>query len=166
MLISTNNRLFFLPLLFFLFLLASGSPVLGRSFKRPDPLRHFKNYNGDFDVRNKHYLAVSRFSTPNHFSPSIFGPEKHIACMIININIIYMHIEIGFWSFSVCGIYRSPWIRICGGLVVMWVVFGHFHHGEVSKRWLHFISNTFGPLLHPHFLTPSHLHLACHVSIN
>lgn len=65
--LNSTNRLLFLPLLVFLIsvpALASGSPVLhGRSFKRPDPLRHFKDYNGDFDVRNKHYIAVSRFST-------------------------------------------------------------------------------------------------------
>ncbi|XP_027362638.1 uncharacterized protein LOC113870244 [Abrus precatorius] len=32
------------------------------SFKRPDPLRHFKDYNGDFDVRNKHYVASAAFT--------------------------------------------------------------------------------------------------------
>nr|XP_012574496.1 uncharacterized protein LOC105852671 [Cicer arietinum] len=72
MLNSTNYRLLFL--LFLLFLIsvpsfqhkllasASESSVHGRSFKRPDPLRHFKDYNGEFDVRNKHYLASAAFT--------------------------------------------------------------------------------------------------------
>ena len=29
------------------------------NFKRPDPLRHFHYYRGSYDVRNKHYWAVS-----------------------------------------------------------------------------------------------------------
>ncbi|XP_061338920.1 uncharacterized protein LOC133285672 [Gastrolobium bilobum] len=41
---------------------SSGSPVHERSFKRPDPLRHFKYYNGYFDVRNKHYLSSAAFT--------------------------------------------------------------------------------------------------------
>ncbi|KAK2372521.1 transmembrane protein [Trifolium repens] len=60
MLNSTNHRLLFL--LFLLFLISAESSVHGRSFKRPDPLLHFKDYNGDFDVRNKHYLASAAFT--------------------------------------------------------------------------------------------------------
>ncbi|KAK7309145.1 hypothetical protein RJT34_05656 [Clitoria ternatea] len=64
------NRFLFLPL--FLFFISvplfpqkwsvSGSPVHERSFNRPDPLRHFKDYNGEFDVRNKHYVASAAFT--------------------------------------------------------------------------------------------------------
>ncbi|KAH1163910.1 hypothetical protein GYH30_002108 [Glycine max] len=39
-----------------------GSPVRERNFSRPDHLRHFKDYNGDFDVRNKHYVASAAFT--------------------------------------------------------------------------------------------------------
>ncbi|KAJ1381780.1 hypothetical protein SESBI_44850 [Sesbania bispinosa] len=69
--LSSTNRLLFLPLLLFLILLipafqqkwlASGSPLHERSFKRPDPLQHFKDYNGDFDIRNKHYVASTAFT--------------------------------------------------------------------------------------------------------
>ncbi|BAU00298.1 hypothetical protein VIGAN_10188100 [Vigna angularis var. angularis] len=65
MLNSTNRVLF---LLFFLFLvlqttsLASGSPVHERTFHRPDPLQHFKDYNGGFDLRNNHYVASAAFT--------------------------------------------------------------------------------------------------------
>lgn len=66
MLNSTNHSLLFLLLLLFAISLPrkclasdSDSPVHGRTLNRPDPLRHFKDYHGDFDVRNKHYLAVS-----------------------------------------------------------------------------------------------------------
>ncbi|KAG5069974.1 hypothetical protein JHK85_002351 [Glycine max] len=40
----------------------NGSPVRERNFSRPDHLRHFKDYNGDFDVRNKHYVASAAFT--------------------------------------------------------------------------------------------------------
>lgn len=63
--LNSTNRLLFLSILL-LFLISGFPTVHGRSFKRPDPLQHFKNYNGDFDVRNKHYLAVSRFSIINN----------------------------------------------------------------------------------------------------
>lgn len=40
--------------------LVFGSPSPEQeSFKRPDPLRGFKNYDGGYNVTNKHYLAVS-----------------------------------------------------------------------------------------------------------
>lgn len=37
-------------------------------FKRRDPLNSFSYYNGGFDVRNKHYWAVSfsSYSSSNH----------------------------------------------------------------------------------------------------
>ncbi|KAL5181615.1 hypothetical protein HKD37_01G002490 [Glycine soja] len=43
-------------------ILTKGSPVRERNFSRPDHLRHFKDYNGDFDVRNKHYVASAAFT--------------------------------------------------------------------------------------------------------
>ncbi|KAK7406444.1 hypothetical protein VNO78_08070 [Psophocarpus tetragonolobus] len=68
--LNSKNRFLFLS--FFLFLvsipvfqqkcLVSGSPVRERSFNRPDPLRHFKDYNGDFDVRSRHYVASAAFT--------------------------------------------------------------------------------------------------------
>ncbi|KAK7307691.1 hypothetical protein VNO77_40969 [Canavalia gladiata] len=68
--LKSTNRFLFLPFFFLLISipvfqqkwLASGSPVHERSFNRPDPLRHFKDYNGDFDVRNKHYVASAAFT--------------------------------------------------------------------------------------------------------
>ncbi|XP_047155082.1 uncharacterized protein LOC124826325 [Vigna umbellata] len=42
--------------------LASGSPVHERTFHRPDPLQHFKDYNGGFDLRNNHYVASAAFT--------------------------------------------------------------------------------------------------------
>ncbi|KAI4315075.1 hypothetical protein L6164_027922 [Bauhinia variegata] len=64
------NRLLFLPLLLFLISasvfqpkwLVLGSPVHERTLRRPDPLRHLKNYNGQFDVRNKHYIDSTAFT--------------------------------------------------------------------------------------------------------
>ncbi|KAL2348306.1 hypothetical protein Fmac_002306 [Flemingia macrophylla] len=68
--LHSTNRFLFLP--FFLFLISipafqqkcfvSTSPLLERTFHRPDPLQHFKDYNGDFDVRNKHYVASAAFT--------------------------------------------------------------------------------------------------------
>lgn len=78
--------------------------------------------------------------------------------------IICMFTTLAFWSFSVCRIYRSPWIRICLRLVAVWTGFGHFPYSEVSMRWLSFI-NLFGPLLSPHFLSTSLLHISRHVSL-
>lgn len=70
--LNSTNRFLFLPLFLFLVFqqtwLASGSPDRQRSFHRPDPLQHFKDYNGDFDVRNKHYVAVSSFSLQTKLS--------------------------------------------------------------------------------------------------
>ncbi|KAG4386450.1 hypothetical protein GLYMA_11G047500v4 [Glycine max] len=68
--LNSTNRFLILPLFLFLVsiplfqqkCLASGSPVRERNFSRPDPLRHFKDYNGDFDVRNKHYVASAAFT--------------------------------------------------------------------------------------------------------
>ncbi|KAK7252766.1 hypothetical protein RIF29_36960 [Crotalaria pallida] len=65
--LNQTNRLLFLILLISAPLfqqkwLVSGSPVLERSLKRPDPLHHFKDYNGGFDVRNKHYIASTAFT--------------------------------------------------------------------------------------------------------
>ncbi|KAL5556788.1 hypothetical protein UlMin_039024 [Ulmus minor] len=40
----------------------SASPAREQSFKRLDPLRQFKNYNGVYDVRNKHYWASAAFT--------------------------------------------------------------------------------------------------------
>ncbi|AES94526.2 transmembrane protein, putative [Medicago truncatula] len=71
MLYSTNYRLLFLLFLLFLIsvpsfqhkcLASAESSIHGKTFKRPDPLRHFKDYNGEFDVRNKHYLASAAFT--------------------------------------------------------------------------------------------------------
>ena len=77
--------------------------------------------------------------------------------------IIYMFITLAFWSFSVCGIFRSPWIRICISLVAMWAGLDHFHHREISMQWLCF-TTLFGQLLPPHFLPTSLLHFSRHVS--
>ncbi|KAG5061261.1 hypothetical protein JHK87_002290 [Glycine soja] len=68
--LKSTNRFLILPLFLFLVsipvfqqkCLASGSPVRERNFSRPDHLRHFKDYNGDFDVRNKHYVASAAFT--------------------------------------------------------------------------------------------------------
>ncbi|KAF1861827.1 hypothetical protein Lal_00026285 [Lupinus albus] len=51
--------------------LVSGSPVLQRSFKRPDPLRHFKDYNGGFDIRDKHYVASTAFTGVHGYALAI-----------------------------------------------------------------------------------------------
>nr|XP_027077763.1 uncharacterized protein LOC113701352 isoform X4 [Coffea arabica] len=57
------------PLLFFLIsttftynCLVFASPVPEQSLKRPDPLRHFKPYNGVYDIRNRHYWASAAFT--------------------------------------------------------------------------------------------------------
>ncbi|KAF8410232.1 hypothetical protein HHK36_002755 [Tetracentron sinense] len=42
--------------------LVFGSPVPEQRYNRPDPLSHFKYYNGDYDVRNKHYWASAAFT--------------------------------------------------------------------------------------------------------
>ncbi|KAG8642732.1 hypothetical protein MANES_12G114901v8 [Manihot esculenta] len=43
--------------------LVFGSPSPEQeSFKRPDPLRGFKNYDGGYNVTNKHYLASAVFT--------------------------------------------------------------------------------------------------------
>lgn len=42
--------------------LVSGSPIKERNFKRPDPLRHLKLYNGSYDIRDKHYWASAAFT--------------------------------------------------------------------------------------------------------
>ncbi|KAK7367628.1 hypothetical protein VNO80_09643 [Phaseolus coccineus] len=64
--LNSTNRFLFLPLFLLLVFqqtwLASGSPVREKTFHRPDPLQHFKYYNGDFDVRNKHYVASAAFT--------------------------------------------------------------------------------------------------------
>ncbi|CAJ1929267.1 unnamed protein product [Sphenostylis stenocarpa] len=68
--LNSTNRFLFLPLFLLLISIpvfqqtwsASGSPDGENSFHRPDPLRHFKDYNGDFDVRNKHYVASAAFT--------------------------------------------------------------------------------------------------------
>ncbi|KAF5752828.1 hypothetical protein HS088_TW01G00746 [Tripterygium wilfordii] len=39
-----------------------GSPTQEHTFKRPDPLGHFKFYNGGFNVTNKHYWASLAFT--------------------------------------------------------------------------------------------------------
>ncbi|GKU94903.1 hypothetical protein SLEP1_g8327 [Rubroshorea leprosula] len=43
-------------------LLVFGSPIRDPSSKRPDPLRHFKNYNGSFTITNDHYWASTAFT--------------------------------------------------------------------------------------------------------
>ncbi|KAL1354551.1 hypothetical protein HN51_006635 [Arachis hypogaea] len=70
--LNSTQRLLLLAILFLPFISdpflfqnkcsVSGSPIQGRTFNRPDPLRHFKRYNGGFDVRNKHYLASAAFT--------------------------------------------------------------------------------------------------------
>ncbi|KAL3525593.1 hypothetical protein ACH5RR_013965 [Cinchona calisaya] len=42
--------------------LVVASPVQEQSLKRPDPLRHFKPYNGVYDIRNRHYWASAAFT--------------------------------------------------------------------------------------------------------
>lgn len=49
---------------------AFGSPVQEQRFHRPDPLRHFKFYKGGYDIRNKHYWAVSSISVLLCLKPS------------------------------------------------------------------------------------------------
>ncbi|XP_073298362.1 uncharacterized protein [Primulina huaijiensis] len=39
-----------------------GSPVSEQIARRPDPLRKFKNYGGDYDIKNKHYWASAAFA--------------------------------------------------------------------------------------------------------
>ncbi|KZV19210.1 hypothetical protein F511_09951 [Dorcoceras hygrometricum] len=41
--------------------LVFGSSVSEHIARRPDPLRKFKRYGGDYDVRNKHYWASAAF---------------------------------------------------------------------------------------------------------
>ncbi|XP_021274897.1 uncharacterized protein LOC110409765 [Herrania umbratica] len=43
-------------------LVVFGSPPLEHSFKRPDPLRHLKDYRGVYNVTNKHYWASAAFT--------------------------------------------------------------------------------------------------------
>ena len=72
---SSQNGVIFLLLLLLLFLLSASfdlqnrqvfaSPVKEQSFERLDPLRRLKHYDGAYDVRNKHYWAVSSISLPN-----------------------------------------------------------------------------------------------------
>ncbi|CAL0331762.1 unnamed protein product [Lupinus luteus] len=73
---NTTNRLLFLILLISVPLFqqqcfVSGSPVLQRSFKRPDPLHHFKDYNGGFDIRDKHYVASTAFTGVHGYAIAI-----------------------------------------------------------------------------------------------
>ncbi|KAL2551958.1 hypothetical protein Fot_05577 [Forsythia ovata] len=42
--------------------LVLGSPLRQEISKRPDPLRKFKRYNGDYDIRNLHYWASAAFT--------------------------------------------------------------------------------------------------------
>ncbi|XWS41767.1 hypothetical protein CRYUN_Cryun17cG0111400 [Craigia yunnanensis] len=51
-------------------LVVFGSPVHDheRTFKRPDPLRHLKDYNGVYNVTNKHYWASAAFTGVHGFA--------------------------------------------------------------------------------------------------
>ncbi|BFG35791.1 hypothetical protein CerSpe_220650 [Prunus speciosa] len=65
MFISNNGVL--VPFVVFLVSTSVFSPtwvVFGEqsSFKRPDPLRHLKSYNGGYDLKNKHYWASAAFT--------------------------------------------------------------------------------------------------------
>ncbi|CAI9766868.1 unnamed protein product [Fraxinus pennsylvanica] len=42
--------------------LVLGSPLRPKIQKRPDPLRKFKRYNGDYDIRDMHYWASAAFT--------------------------------------------------------------------------------------------------------
>ncbi|KAK6151146.1 hypothetical protein DH2020_016078 [Rehmannia glutinosa] len=42
--------------------LVFGSSVSEQIAKRPDPFRKFRNYGGDYDIRNKHYWASAAFT--------------------------------------------------------------------------------------------------------
>lgn len=117
MLNSTNHTLFLLLLLFLISVprkcLASDSdsPVHGRTFNRPDPLRHFKDYNGDFDVRNKHYLAVSwSLSNFNTFFNSLF----------VGLRIWDWFLSIGFWCFQSAAFTGVHGYSFAG----VWLLFG------------------------------------------
>lgn len=80
---NTNNRAITLHHLLFFFFLLSASLILQngkvfassdqtKSFKRPDPLRHFEYYDGVYNVTYKHYWAVRPF-LDNFF----FGRKAH-----------------------------------------------------------------------------------------
>lgn len=59
---STRVAAYFVLLLASLTLFTENSLVLGslpEISRRPDPLRKFKRYNGDYDIRDMHYWAVS-----------------------------------------------------------------------------------------------------------
>ncbi|XWS29698.1 hypothetical protein CRYUN_Cryun24cG0052500 [Craigia yunnanensis] len=47
-----------------------GSPVHDQelTFRRPDPLRHLKDYNGVYNVTNKHYWASVAFTGVNEYA--------------------------------------------------------------------------------------------------
>lgn len=61
---SKSNPMFVSPIIIILLISTStfASPDLvlnQRTSRRPDPLSRFKSYNGVYDIRNKHYWAVS-----------------------------------------------------------------------------------------------------------
>ncbi|CAA0841057.1 Unknown protein [Striga hermonthica] len=41
---------------------AYASSITGRISRRPDPLRNFRHYGGDYDISSKHYLASTAFT--------------------------------------------------------------------------------------------------------
>ncbi|XP_024025453.1 uncharacterized protein LOC21392719 [Morus notabilis] len=72
---TLKGSVYFLPLLFFLLSASlvsqnrqviasssSSSSDQGPSYRRLDPLRSFKYYNGVYDVRNEHYWASTAFT--------------------------------------------------------------------------------------------------------
>ncbi|CAA3023061.1 Hypothetical predicted protein [Olea europaea subsp. europaea] len=62
---STRVAAYFVLLLASLTLFTENSLVLGSPpeiSRRPDPLRKFKRYNGDYDIRDMHYWASAAFT--------------------------------------------------------------------------------------------------------
>ncbi|KAH7520304.1 hypothetical protein FEM48_Zijuj08G0129900 [Ziziphus jujuba var. spinosa] len=77
--------------------LVFGSAVQEQSFKRPDPLRFFKYYNGDFDVQNKHYWASTALTGVHGYA--IAG--VWLLCgMVFGIFMTFKHPNMKSWAIS------------------------------------------------------------------
>ncbi|KAG8384270.1 hypothetical protein BUALT_Bualt04G0100900 [Buddleja alternifolia] len=69
--------------------LVFGSTVSDRIAKRPDPLRKFKHYGEDYDIRSKHYWASAAFTGIHGYAMAglwlLFGIGYGISIVIRNL---------------------------------------------------------------------------------
>ncbi|KAK1433145.1 hypothetical protein QVD17_10051 [Tagetes erecta] len=109
----SNFKLPLICILLFTSLFTHNSSVLASPFVRPDPLNHFRLYQGGYDIRNKHYWASAAFTGVHGYATAgiwmIFGLGFGTYLMLKGFNGPFLH-------------HPSSYFLVCFALIAMFIL--------------------------------------------